>query len=66
MELGEHEAGVWALAADAQGRLLVTGTEEGCVAVWDARSRGRAWQVRACAAMCRPVRLHAEEGCVAA
>lgn len=45
-EGGDHEAGVWALACDAQGTLLVTGTEEGAVATWDARSRRTVWQAR--------------------
>lgn len=45
-ELGEHEAGVWALAADAAARLLVTGTEDGQVAALDARCRQAVWQVR--------------------
>ena len=44
-ELGEHEAGVWALAADAHGQLLVTGTEDGYVAAIDARTRRTPWQV---------------------
>ena len=44
-ELGEHDAGVWAMAADAQGQLLITGTEDGCVAAIDARGRRTPWQV---------------------
>jgi hypothetical protein len=45
-ELGEHEAGVWAAACDALGRLLVTGTEDGSVVAMDARCRQTLWQVR--------------------
>lgn len=45
-ELGEHEAGVWAAACDALGRLLVTGTEDGSVVAQDARCRQTLWQVR--------------------
>lgn len=46
LEVGDHEAGVWALAAEERGRLLVTGTEEGTVAAWDTRApRQPAWQV---------------------
>lgn len=45
LEIGDHEAGIWALSADPQGRTLVTGTEDGCVAVWDVRGRTCIWQV---------------------
>ena len=45
LEIGDHEAGIWALAADGQGRTLVTGTEDGSVAAWDLRSRACIWQV---------------------
>lgn len=45
-ELGEHEAGVWAAACDALGRLLVTGTEDGSVVAQDARCLQTLWQVR--------------------
>ena len=52
-ELGEHEAGVWAMAADAQGQLLITGTEDGCVAAIDARSRRTPWQVFYSSSFCQ-------------
>ncbi len=52
-ELGEHETGVWALAASTDGRTVVTGTDEGAVAAWDLRSPRALWQAR-----CRP--MHAE------
>ena len=45
LEIGDHEAGIWALSADGQGRTLVTGTEDGSVAAWDLRSRACIWQV---------------------
>ena len=45
LEIGDHEAGIWALSADPQGRTLVTGTEDGCVAAWDVRGRACIWQV---------------------
>lgn len=45
LEIGDHEAGIWALSADAHGRTLVTGTEDGCVAAWDVRGRACIWQV---------------------
>ena len=45
LEIGDHEAGIWALSADGQGRTLVTGTEDGAVAAWDLRSRACIWQV---------------------
>ena len=45
LEIGDHEAGIWALSADPQGRTLVTGTEDGCVAAWDVRGRSCIWQV---------------------
>ncbi len=45
-ELGEHETGVWALAASADGRTVLTGTDEGAVAAWDLRSRRALWQAR--------------------
>ncbi|CAK0760340.1 hypothetical protein CVIRNUC_002763 [Coccomyxa viridis] len=44
LEIGDHEAGIWALSADGQGRTLVTGTEDGSVAAWDLRSRACIWQ----------------------
>ena len=45
LEIGDHEAGIWALSADPQGGTLVTGTEDGCVAAWDVRGRACIWQV---------------------
>ena len=45
LEIGDHEAGIWALSADAHGRTIVTGTEDGCVAAWDVRGRTCIWQV---------------------
>lgn len=45
LEIGDHEAGIWALSADLQGRTLVTGTEDGSVAAWDVRGRTCIWQV---------------------
>ena len=45
LEIGDHEAGIWALSVDRQGSTLVTGTEDGSVAAWDLRSRSCIWQV---------------------
>jgi hypothetical protein len=44
-ELAEHESGVWALSASAEGAAVATGTEEGCVALWDLRCSRVVWQV---------------------
>lgn len=46
--LADFESGLWALAASPSGQLLVTGSEEGCVAAWDLRTRQQIWasQVR--------------------
>ncbi|KAK9828528.1 hypothetical protein WJX72_000603 [[Myrmecia] bisecta] len=43
-EFAEHSAGVWALCSSADGALLVSGTEEGAVSVWDMRARNLCWQ----------------------
>lgn len=45
-ELGEHETGVWALAASDDGSTVVTGTDEGAVTAWDLRARRATWQAR--------------------
>ena len=45
-ELGEHETGVWALAASEVGATIVTGTDEGAVNAWDLRARRAIWQAR--------------------
>lgn len=45
-ELGEHETGVWALAASDVGSTVVTGTDEGAVTAWDLRARRATWQAR--------------------
>ena len=45
-ELGEHETGVWALAAHDVGAMIVTGTDEGDVTAWDLRARRAIWQAR--------------------
>ena len=45
-ELGEHETGVWALAASDVGSTVVTGTDEGAVTAWDMRARRANWQAR--------------------
>lgn len=53
-ELGEHETGVWALAANDVGSTVVTGTDEGAVTAWDLRARRAIWQARrAWGARCR-------------
>ncbi len=56
LEIGDHEAGIWALSADAHGRTLVTGTEDGCVAAWDVRGRACIWQVSTARATIFPAR----------
>ena len=47
-ELGDHETGVWALASSADGRTVVTGTDEGAVTAWDIRARRSLWQACPC------------------
>ena len=53
LEIGDHEAGIWALSVDGHGRTLVTGTEDGSVAAWDLRSRACIWQVSRPATSCK-------------
>ena len=55
-ELGEHETGVWALAASNDGSTVVTGTDEGAVTAWDLRTRRATWQARrACGVSCMTI-----------
>ena len=40
VEVGTHNAGIWDIAIDPSNRLLVTGSEDKTVRVWDISSRG--------------------------
>ena len=40
LEVGTHNAGVWALALDPSNRILVTGSEDKTARVWDISGRG--------------------------
>lgn len=44
-DLQDHDAGIWAMAANRRGSIVATGTEEGAVCVWDTRSSSSACQV---------------------
>jgi WD40 repeat protein len=41
LEVGTHNAGIWDIAIDASNRILVTGSEDKTVRVWDISSRGK-------------------------
>jgi hypothetical protein len=51
-ELRDLDAGVWALAGSACGRLLVSGSEEGVVAAWDLRTRRQIWAAQVIERVC--------------
>jgi len=40
VEVGTHNAGIWSIAVDTSNRLLVTGSEDKTVRVWDISGRG--------------------------
>jgi WD40 repeat protein len=40
LEVGTHNAGIWAIATDSSNRILVTGSEDKTVRVWDISGRG--------------------------
>jgi WD40 repeat protein len=40
MEVGAHSAGIWSIALGPSNRILVTGSEDKTVRVWDIASRG--------------------------
>jgi WD40 repeat protein len=41
LEVGTHNAGIWAIAIDPPNRILVTGSEDKTVRVWDISGRGQ-------------------------
>jgi WD40 repeat protein len=45
LEVGTHNAGVWNLALDPSNRILVTGSEDKTVRVWDISRRGELLRV---------------------
>jgi len=46
-ELTDHDSAVVFLDADLCGRMVLTGTEEGTVTLWDVRQQAAVWQVAA-------------------
>jgi len=40
LEVGVHNAGIWGIAIDSSNRILVTGSEDKTVRVWDISGRG--------------------------
>ena len=40
VEVGTHNAGIWGIAIDPSNRILVTGSEDKTVRVWDISGRG--------------------------
>jgi hypothetical protein len=45
-ELSDHESAVVYMDADLCGGMVLTGTEEGTVTLWDLRQQAAVWQVR--------------------
>ena len=41
VEVGTHNAGIWDIAIDPSNRILVTGSEDKTVRVWDISGRGQ-------------------------
>jgi WD40 repeat protein len=45
LEVGAHNAGIWSIAVDSSNRILVTGSEDKTVRVWDISGRGEPLRV---------------------
>jgi WD40 repeat protein len=56
VEVGTHNAGIWDMALDSTNRILVTGSEDKTVRVWDISSRGELLRIL------RPAVGEGEEG----
>src|SRR4030042_5730981 len=45
LDVGTHNAGIWGIALDPSNRILVTGSEDNTVRVWDISGRGELLRV---------------------
>jgi WD40 repeat protein len=56
LEVGAHNAGIWSIAIDSSNRILVTGSDDKTVRVWDISGRGELLRIL------RPPMGEGEEG----